>query len=239
MSTSRISSFAYATEASGSEANSARTTDLLRRSCRAWASGIGAPTRRRFTMVSRISSSPTLRPSATSGADPARFLRIFNARPYVLDAGLRSNVAPWGWCLDVRHDRTFGRLAGGSSTAMGPPLRVGGAHAGRAGDGRDARFAGPRAHRAPLRARPRRFRRDGAGDTTQPRGARSPGLVRLRRRTRDHARDPVSQRGARAGGVRGRAHARRGDAGRSRAVAAPPPGPPAAPLPGAARGRAG
>src|SRR6266849_5621385 len=222
MSTSRISSVAYATEDSGSEANTASATVLLRRSCRAWASGIGTPTRRRLTRASRISSSPTLRRSVTTGADPAIFLRIFNARTVLLDAGLRPNVPRWGWCPDVRHDGTFRMVADDPSTAMGPPVRAGRAHAGRAGGGRGARFAGPRAHRAQVRARPRRFRRDGSVDATQPRGTRSPGLVRLRQRAADHAGDPISTWGAGACRVGEQADAGRGDAGRSRAVALGP-----------------
>src|SRR5262249_44731127 len=52
--TSRISSVAYATDDRGSEANTASATVLFRRSCRACASGIGAPSSRRLTRTSRI-----------------------------------------------------------------------------------------------------------------------------------------------------------------------------------------
>src|SRR3990170_4798912 len=48
---SRISSVEYATEDSASEEKTARATDLERRSCRACASGIGAPTSRRFSRL--------------------------------------------------------------------------------------------------------------------------------------------------------------------------------------------
>src|SRR5262249_21399466 len=52
--TSRISSVAYATDDKGSEANTASATVLFRRSCRACASGIGAPSSRRLTRTRRI-----------------------------------------------------------------------------------------------------------------------------------------------------------------------------------------
>src|SRR5437667_1627827 len=52
--TSRISSVAYATDESGSDANTASATALPRRSWRAWASGIGAPTRNRLRSTSCI-----------------------------------------------------------------------------------------------------------------------------------------------------------------------------------------
>src|SRR5574341_1908627 len=52
--TRRISSVAYALDDSGSEAKTARATVLLSRSCRAWASGIGAPTSNRFSRVMRM-----------------------------------------------------------------------------------------------------------------------------------------------------------------------------------------
>src|SRR6266571_6026375 len=49
-----LSSVAYATEDSGSDAKTASATAFPRRSCRAWASGIGAPTSRRLRRTSRI-----------------------------------------------------------------------------------------------------------------------------------------------------------------------------------------
>src|SRR5688572_10131270 len=52
--TSKISSVAYATDDSGSDANTARPTGLLSRSCRACASGIGGPTSQRFINAIRM-----------------------------------------------------------------------------------------------------------------------------------------------------------------------------------------
>ena len=47
----RISSVAYATDDIASEEKTASATVLESRSCRAWASGMGAPTIRRFRML--------------------------------------------------------------------------------------------------------------------------------------------------------------------------------------------
>jgi hypothetical protein len=66
--TSTISSVAYATDESGSEANTARATALPSRSWRAWASGIGWPTTRRFAAANRRALvTASLRPRRGAG----------------------------------------------------------------------------------------------------------------------------------------------------------------------------
>src|SRR5262245_31837773 len=177
MSTSRISSVAYATEDRGSEANTARATVLLRRSCRACASGIGLPTTRRFTRASRMASTSTLILSVMAGTASPGFLRVFNGAGADLDARLRPQVASWSRCLDVRHERTYRKLRSVPPPWVGRPLRAGRAHALRVGGRRNARRPGHRADRAPVWARPGRFRRDGRVDATQSHGARPHGLV--------------------------------------------------------------
>src|SRR4029450_6600872 len=154
MSTRRISSVAYATEDRGSEANTARATVLLRRSCRACASGIGAPTTRRLTRVSRISSSSTLILRATARTLAPRFLRVFNAVGADLDARLRRRVARENGGFDVRHERTFRRIASVATPEVAQALRAGRSHAHRAGGRGNARRAGRRADGASVRARP-------------------------------------------------------------------------------------
>jgi hypothetical protein len=73
--TSRISSVAYATDDSGSDANTARPTGLLSRSWRACASGIGGPTNHRFINAIRMPS--TVRNIRVAPAETRNFLRVF------------------------------------------------------------------------------------------------------------------------------------------------------------------
>src|SRR5262245_4964174 len=69
-STSRISSVAYATEDRASDEKTASAIVLVRRSCRAWASDIGAPTSHRFSRVVFMQGRASRR-SSTAGGDSA------------------------------------------------------------------------------------------------------------------------------------------------------------------------
>src|SRR5215471_16998344 len=72
-STSKISSVAYATEDRASEEKTASAIVLVSRSCRAWASDIGAPTSHRFTRLVFMPGRGCWRSSTPSGGSAGRF----------------------------------------------------------------------------------------------------------------------------------------------------------------------
>src|SRR5712691_7413229 len=92
MSTSRISSVAYATDDNGSEAKTASATALPSRSWRAWESGIGAPTSTR--LIASTCMAVTILPAARLPAECGSiFLHRFYAWRPSLDAALAAHGA--------------------------------------------------------------------------------------------------------------------------------------------------
>src|SRR5215467_7239118 len=92
-STSRISSVAYATEDMASEEKTASATVLVRRSCRAWASDIGAPTSQRFTRLVFMLCRGRQR-SSTPGGDPGRSLGVARTRRLHVENRCRDRQGP-------------------------------------------------------------------------------------------------------------------------------------------------
>src|SRR5436190_399036 len=82
---------AYATDDSGSEANTASATAFPSRSWRAWASGIGGPTSNRFSGVSRIRLRTLLALRARRYVCFG-FLRDFNDARSLFETGLTADL---------------------------------------------------------------------------------------------------------------------------------------------------
>src|SRR5262245_14290119 len=127
-STSRISSVAYATEDMASEEKTASATVLVRRSCRAWASDIGAPTSQRFSRLAFMLGRGRRR-SSTPGGDSAgspdlrwtRQLDVQNRRGDRQRPGLVQAEPSRIAFPEIERDGVLIRSRSETSTSLGQP----------------------------------------------------------------------------------------------------------------------
>src|SRR6266850_1628740 len=201
----RISSVAYATDDRASEEKTASAMRLLRRSCRACASGIGGPTSRRFSKVTRMDPTSMLRRAAADASMGRDFLWNFYGAHRCLDDGLSPRVTQSRQRSldgDVPSQRLRSIGLAARASALGVALRRDAASAGGTGGRRGGQPAVPGARAPALDAGAGHVRRHGALAARQPRRLRPSGLVRLRPADDDDPPDRLTPAGRRAVALR-------------------------------------